>query len=200
MRTNAGKQEMVELRAQFSKAEFLSVNIFDSVIKMGDKFKQHKVCAEFLDGSKKEVTYYWKDKETGILCKARLDIVHPKLGVMDVKSTSESALRQSFMRACVKYNYDLQAGHYWKGAAVTLGKDLPFHFGVIEKAEPHGIVVHKADFGLIECGLDIQAYLLQKLDDFLNARIPFSYPEKIVTLGLPVWGMDLDSRLEKEWL
>ena len=177
--------------------KLLSFNDMEKVIAMGEKFKAHPVCAEFLKGAKFEVTYYWLDPKTKTLLKARLDIVHPTLGVMDLKSTSGDARRTEFSRACLKYNYDLQAAHYWYGAAVAQKKDYPFYFGVIESSEPHGVVVHKADLGFIECGLEIQEFLLDKLDAYTKGTIPYSYPEEVVSLALPPWGYDLDSRLER---
>lgn len=177
--------------------KLLSFEEMESIIAMGTRFKEHPVCAKFLDGSMKEVTYYWKDPHTNLLLKARLDIVHPELGVMDIKTTAGDARRTEFSKACLKYNYDLQAAHYWAGAIVSQQKNYPFYFGVIEKAEPHGIVVHKADLGFIECGLEIQQFLLEKLDNYLKGKESFSYPTDIVNLSLPPWGFDLDARLER---
>ena len=176
----------------------LSESEIQLVKNMGEKFKSHSICAAFLDGCETEVTYYWKDPKTELLLKARLDIVHPKLGVMDIKTTSDDARRTRFSRACLDYNYDLQAAHYWYGAAVAMKRDYPFYFGVIEKAEPHGIVVHKADEGFIDCGLEIQEHLVDKLFWYLGGENPYSYPEKVVSLALPPWGYDLDARLERE--
>lgn len=177
----------------------LSFSDMEKTVAMGEKFKSHKVCAEFLEGSEREVTYYWNDPKTDLLCKARLDIVHPKLGAMDIKTTSEDARRTSFMRTCVKYCYDLQAAHYWYGAAAAQGRDYSFYFGVIEKSEPHGVVVHKADHGFIECGLEIQNFLLKKLDSYLSQKSSYGYPEEVVSLSLPSWAFDLDARLERDW-
>ena len=176
----------------------LSHTDYNQCLNMAKAFKQHGIGAKFLDGSQKEVTYYWKDKETGHLLKARLDIVHPELGVMDIKSTKDNAMRSEFMYTCKNYNYDLQAAHYWYGAAVAMGRDYPFFFGVVEKDAPHGVMVHKVNDAFIDIGLEIQAVLLKRLDDFLNERIASGYPEKIVDLGPSFGAMDLDTRLNKE--
>ena len=176
----------------------LSYGEMKSVKDMGEKFKAHSICAQFLHDCETEVTYYWKDPKTGLLLKARLDIVNPKLGVMDIKTTAGDARRTKFSRDCLEYNYDLQAAHYWYGAAVAMKRDYNFYFGVIEKSKPHGIVVHKADLGFIDCGLEIQEHLIDKLYSYLNGASPYSYPEKVVNLALPPWGYDLDARLERE--
>jgi hypothetical protein len=177
--------------------KLLLFNEMEEIVEMGEKFKAHPVCAEFLDGSDKEVTYYWNDPKTGLLLKARLDIVHPKLGVMDVKTTRDDARRTEFSKTCLRYNYDLQAAHYWYGSVASMGKDYKFYFGVIEKQPPYGIVVHKADMGFIECGLEIQEYLCNKLNNYMEGKGSYGYEPVINNLALPPWGFDLDARLER---
>ncbi len=177
--------------------KILTFSEMEEVVEMGEKFKAHPICAEFLTGSDKEVTYYWKDPKTDLLLKARLDIVHPKLGVMDVKTTRDDARRTEFSKTCLRYNYDLQAAHYWYGSVAAMGRDHRFFFGVIEKQRPYGVVVHQADLGFIECGLEIQEYLVTKLDNYLNGKGSYGYEPEVNNLALPPWGFDLDARLER---
>lgn len=77
----------------------------------------HPDLSELFTGGMYEVSVFWEDERTGIMCKARFDILKPA-GIGDIKSVAnEGDLR--FDKACKfhikKYRYDLQAEHYLEG-------------------------------------------------------------------------------------
>ena len=81
----------------------------------------------FLKGSQTEVSIVWDDPQTGLRCKARLDIVnHGQLG--DVKSSAKSLAWEEFARTVKYWGYAGQMAFYRDGlnAAMTgAGQPLP---------------------------------------------------------------------------
>lgn len=53
-----------------------------------DAVMQNPLCRKLIETSDHEVSGFWEDPRVGT-CKARADILHPKLGVWDIKFTSK---------------------------------------------------------------------------------------------------------------
>jgi hypothetical protein len=79
---------------------------------------------------KHQVTMVWVDKPTGLLCKGRIDVLHPQI-MLDVKSARDASPRK-WTRDAATYGYFLQAAHYREGYETLTGKRLPFAFAVVE--------------------------------------------------------------------
>lgn len=78
-------------------------------------FHAHPLSSELLRGGKQQVSMFWKDEETGLLCKSRLDHYSGKsLGVIvDLKKCGQI---DRFMGQINFLRYFLQVGHYTEGA------------------------------------------------------------------------------------
>ncbi len=93
-----------------------------------------------------EKTYYWLDQESGLTCKARMDLVVQHVS-FDLKSTGD-ARRFAFERHAATDGYDIQAAFYAR-ARVAMEpsiKDMHrFIFVAVEATAPHATVAHPAD-------------------------------------------------------
>lgn len=76
-----------------------------------------------------EREFFWRDSETEIDCRAKIDKALPSV-LVDVKTTDDAS-PQSFAKAIGTFRYDLQAAHYLEAT----GADT-FIFLVVEKTEP----------------------------------------------------------------
>jgi hypothetical protein len=103
----------------------------------------NKILRPILDTSKKELTYFWKDKETGVLMKMRLDILTQENNIIDLKTT-ESAAEQDFKKSMHNYAYAFQAMFYMEGAKDMLDlSEYPFfEFWAIEKEAPYEMAIY----------------------------------------------------------
>lgn len=85
-----------------------------------------------------EVSHVWIDKETGIKCKMRVDMLREKVwdAIGDLKST-DSAKDDRFTYSATKYGYNRQAAWYLDGRE-ALGKPIRF-FNILamEKEPPY---------------------------------------------------------------
>jgi len=82
-----------DVKATFEREVFisdkkvLSDEDFEHLKNMRETLAQHEELPETIKNGRAEVVVIWKDRETGIMCKCRLDYVQP-LAVTDVKSYS----------------------------------------------------------------------------------------------------------------
>ena len=101
-----------------------------------------------------EHTIIWQDEETGIWQKIRPDClcIDFDTGIcLDVKKTTDAA-PASFSRACVQYDYDLQAAVYLEGLRRIFQRDFDFVFLAVEEDAPHGCALYGAPAEMLERG------------------------------------------------
>jgi hypothetical protein len=96
--------------------------------------------AEMLKRGKAEVSAYWTDNLTGVLCRCRPDLVVPinarQVVLVDVKTFSD-ARSQEFKKQLGRKSYHLQDSFYSEGYARASGMEVVgFVFVVVETAWP----------------------------------------------------------------
>lgn len=115
--------------------------------------KAHPMISQMFAEGESEVTLYWVDKETGILCKARPDRLNLSFPcIPDLKSTLDASL-DSFENDITVHDYHVSAWWYLWGAKECLEKDLQdFVYVPCEKKEPFLVTFYNADEGSLQVG------------------------------------------------
>lgn len=140
-----------------------------------------------MSGGQPEVSVYWNDPVTGVLCKCRPDyLVNPGF-VLDVKST-KSAAPDDFMRSAFNYGYHMQAAWYLDGCEIALGeRPDTFAFLALEKEPPYAFAWYFADDGMIEAGRRQYRKALETYARCLDSGVWPGYEDKLLPLSLPKW-------------
>ena len=112
--------------------------------------------AEALASGFPEVSAFWHDKETGVLCRCRPDWVHPVgsdgVILLDVKTYSDAS-PDEFARQAARKRYEVQAAHYTDGYAQASGLNvLAFIFVAIESDYPPAASAVMLDEMSVESG------------------------------------------------
>ncbi len=112
---------------------------------------QHPTARNMLEGGVNEKSLYWADKDTGILCKVRPDVLHANL-VIDLKTSSDASFR-TFQRDAFAFGYHIQCGMIAEALWALKGINMMnFVFVVVEKTEPYATVVYKLDENAVNKG------------------------------------------------
>lgn len=140
-RTKEGKAIYSEFVAHSIGRHVLTQEDYSAARAMVEAAHNVPLVSQLLAGEK-EVSYFWKDEDTGIDCKARLDCTTDlggSLFIIDYKTT-EDASNDAFMRSVLKYGYDFQGAMY--SEAVKKGAGIePAGFILIaqEKKPPYSV-------------------------------------------------------------
>lgn len=142
-RTKASRQRRDEWIAGRNGAPVLDEDTCAQVRGMVASVLAHPKARWLLEGGLSEVTLRWRDPETGVECRARIDHYNEELAVIaDLKSCEDASADAFFGRDCPKLDYQLQDSFYERGAA-ALGRTSEFAFVCCEKAYPYEVAVHQ---------------------------------------------------------
>lgn len=136
-----------------------------------------------------EVVYQWEDRETGALCKARLDrLIGPN--ILDLKGYGTTALVPLAKRAA-QGSAHIQQAHYAEAVAVCEGmlvEDVRSMLLVYETERPYDCgLVELAHDGALFLGLRERARLMKQVAECEAAgEWPGNLPH-VVPLEMPAW-------------
>lgn len=188
--------DLVELnRITNDGKEIISQEEFAEISAMRDAVMAHPKAGALLapGAGVAEMSCYWRDPETGVLCRCRPDFYRTDGVVVDLKSTVDAS-PDGFSKSINSWRYHVQAAFYLDGirSAIEQGASdmaLPqaFVFIAVEKSAPHAVAAYfieaeSVDIGRREYRADLDRYA----ECVASNRWP-GYGDKIQSIGLPEW-------------
>lgn len=170
-RTKLGK----EGHKEFEEANIGKICVeqkdFADVIGMRDSFMGTEIGQAIIASSKKEISFFWRDKATEILCKCRPDIWDEKNDIiMDIKTTDIATLK-AFKSSIWKWRYQVQAAFYSDGVEAVTGRKQTFVFCAIEKKPPYDFAFYQLDDEALEMG---RAMYNENIEYFCEATMGYA--------------------------
>jgi exodeoxyribonuclease VIII len=153
-RQNFGKYILTDVGASESKEA-----LDDMVKSCASNVTVHKL----LSGTTYQVSLFWRDQDTGVMCKTRPDIcLNKKRVLVDIK-TCKDASPHGFARDAANLDYPIQAAIQARGATESgLMESVDNYFWLaVEKTPPYNL-------GLYEFQQDDAEYFSDVLDHYLE--------------------------------
>lgn len=177
-------------------AEFEAANVGKNIITESQSLKvdgmrtaiQHsRTATEVLLGGETELSICWKDPETGMLCKGRLDKWNKDLKTIIDLKTARDASFHAFRSKLVDFGYDQQGAFYRRGMEVLgLAVDSVV-FVAVEPEEPYGVGVYELDDTQLPLLYSLNKDMLKKWAFCVgNSHYP-TYEDCPQVLSLPDW-------------
>jgi hypothetical protein len=149
-------------------------------------------CSGYVTGGRAEVCLVWRDKDTGILCKGRLDYLHEgwDVAIVDLKTT-EDASYDAFQRDIYSYGYFQTAAFYMDGyEAITGVRPKVFTWLAVEKEPPYVAKPWDADERLtIRPGQASYSEALERYVECVAKNEWPAYGDGPGVLGLSPWAL-----------
>lgn len=142
-----------------------------------------------IQGGKAQECLVWEDKETGLLCKARLDYLQSDFPIItDVKTTRDCSPHE-FAGDIYKYGYYQQAAFYAMGYEALTGRSPFIAIFAIEKEPPYVAAAYQIGERTIEAGkIAARAALKQYAKCMAENSWP-PYSPKITMLEMSGWAL-----------
>jgi hypothetical protein len=147
--------------------------------------------AKLFETGRAEVTAFWRDEPTGVICKCRPDWVHPVPGVgsilVDVKTYSDASPRE-FARQVARKLYHWQAAWYTDGYSIASGEPVVgFVFVAVESDWPHAACAVMLDEDSLAMARREIRPLVQRFAQCQHTNTWPGYPTGIEQIELPAW-------------
>ena len=165
-----------------------------TAMRQAEAVRQIKDVADLFAIGKPEVSAYWRDEETQLLCKCRPDWVHDcnDTGVIlvDVKTTQDAS-PQVFRNSVAKWRYHVQNAWYADGYAKASGLNvLAFVFVAVEMDWPYAASAMILDDEAIGEGRAEYNRNLKAIADCAKSNNWPGYSEGIEMISLPKWAFN----------
>lgn len=160
-RTKIGKNTYDDIISSSIGKAVISQENYDLALSMTASISSNPMVSETLMCSKIEKSIYWKDDETGLICKARPDIWRGAIAA-DLKTTA-NASPKVFQHEAMKYGYYLQAAMIYEACQSLQMPFESFVFLCVEKEEPYSTAIYALDDNALQYGIDLFHSLLRKL-------------------------------------
>lgn len=189
-RTKDGKAtwEQFLADAEAAGADLISADDFATCQAISQQVRQHPTARKVFANGTPELSAYWTDAETGLLCKCRPDWLGLPL-IVDLKST-EDASAEGFAKSAWNYRYWVQAAWYVDGIEQATGqRPDAFVFAAFEKSAPYACAFYFADEAMLDMGRREYRKQLRVLADCKAADKWPGYPTDVLPLGVPPWAL-----------
>ena len=112
----------------------------ETINKMVVSAQKNEAVMHSLKDSLFQQSYFWKDEETGLICKTRPDIVKHRnenaVIINDIKTTVDAS-PEGFARSFANFHYGIQAAMQIDGVEKALGVQVDYYtYTVVEKQAP----------------------------------------------------------------
>ena len=163
---------------------------------MADRLAEHPIASALLDAEgAPEQTLIWRDKPTGVACRARLDwLPAPNLRgrVLNVDyKTTDDATSAGFRRTAIRLGYHIQAAWYEAGILATrTARETASLWIVQERNPPYLVAVHQLGAQEIALGAALADQARRIYADCTKSGRWPGYPEQINTITYPGYVFD----------
>lgn len=158
---------------------------------MAEAMQGDPIISEILEmESDKEVSIAWIDRETEMLCKARLDMYLPGGEIIADIKTTRDIKPASFSSAVARFGYHAKAAFYIDGMMALDKMVSEFDFLVVENQPPFdcGVCYLDCDSEEIEIGRSVYRSALNTYRDCKEKDVwPGHYQNTVMPVMLPKW-------------
>lgn len=188
----AAKQKWQETYKDAIQIDQEELDLVDGMIA---SIKKHSVM-NLLGICQKELSGYYRDPQTSLRCRIRVDAYSPQLDtLLDFKTTDDASV-ESFTYDADKYNYALQLAMYRAGIEIIEGRPVKRCLILtVSKKPPHPVVLYEATDNFLASGaIDYRKYL-----QVVRNGIDLNHWENGQTSGTTPLGLTFKKMREGQW-
>jgi exodeoxyribonuclease VIII len=154
---------------------------------------EHPVAGELLRSrGAAELAFVWRDPETALLCKGRVDRLAELGGwpfVLDLKSTRDAS-EKAFSADLARYGYARQIAFYREGLNVLRPTPRRAAIIAVEKEPPFAVAVYELAERALEQGEREFRASLRRYRGCLETGIWPGYSDELGLIDYPSWAVD----------
>lgn len=201
-RTIAGKADFkIWQDAMPEGAIVVPIEDKEPLFKMIASWKEHPLYEKLKDSCEFEQAIFWKDEATGVLCKAKFDLVTVKpiehKGIVippglcgDLKTTTD-ARADEFIKSIFNYEYDIQAAWYLDGLKASgISDGESYLWFALEKDSPYEIEAHTMESVYFESAREINHLMRLRYKKCIETGVWPGYKKHVKSLFFTSWQIE----------
>jgi hypothetical protein len=193
-RTKAAKDTRDEAYAA-GKVPILA-HEYDEAVVCAASVKNHEIAGRLFEHGRPEVSLFWKDEDTEVKLRGRLDWLREDGFGVDLK-TAATPDPESFATSAAKYGYAQQQAMYEDGMkACGMGEDPSFRFVVVGKSAPYLVSVVELDPADVAIGRALNRKAIDLYRLCMERDEWPAYPV-VSQVSLPIWWQRLHDDYEE---
>jgi hypothetical protein len=150
--------------------------------------ERDKRVHSLMNGGEIEKSFFWKDEDSGLIVKARPDILHHNM-IIDLKTIADAS-STSFQRGMVDGWYHVQGAMIRDAVRILEGRTINTVINIcVEKKYPYCVGIYIIDELALDYGERLYKETLLKIAESATNNEYKDYP--VETIGLPKWAMGL---------
>jgi hypothetical protein len=188
-RSKIGKENFAVAleEATNTKRNIITNEEHENVKKMVEAARDQPLFRSLFSGGVAEVSCYWIDEDTGILCKCRPDYLHPDNIIVDLKSCQDAST-EGAGKSSYNFGYYISAAFYLDGVAAATGRPTEsFIFAFMEKAAPYCCAPYVITPEDIALGRMLYKLALAKIKMCTESDRWPGYTTSVTELEIPAW-------------
>lgn len=192
-RTKDGKAAAAQWDIDNAGKTGIDAETMEQLLRMRDSVFKHPAARAALTEGKAEQSAFWRDRETGVMMKARFDYTHAERGVITDLKTTEDASPKAVERSLYKFRYHRQAALYLDGFNALHKTDTNLFLSVFcEKTAPFGVSVCAMKEPALELGRAEYRALLAREAECQRMGVWPCYADEIQLVDVPSWAYNAD--------
>lgn len=149
-------------------------------------FNRNTQAKGLSEGAQYETSYFWQDRDSGLMLKARPDILHENM-IIDLKTCSDASPR-AFQNSMVANGYHVQGAMIRDGVEAIQGRRIDNVINIcIETKYPFNMAIYVIENGAIDEGERKYKDILLALKTDINDNDFSDYG--VQQIGLPKWAI-----------
>jgi hypothetical protein len=176
-------KELIKI-TESSDLILLAVDDWNNLFEMKKSLENHKEAWLLIEGAIYEQSYFWRDAHSGLMIKARPDILHDNM-IVDLKTCTDAS-SHAYQREMVQYGYAIQGAMCRDAVFELTGKTINTVINICcEKTYPYEVAIKIIDESALEWGHKKYKQALLDMKACFESGVWESYEPEIVSL--PNW-------------
>jgi hypothetical protein len=187
------KEEVLKLQSEGKIV--LKQDGLDDAKAISSAIKKHRLAGSILSKSLGEVSLFWSDEETGVYCKARIDLLYvdsEDIIIGDLKNFGDLSNDRNVWKFIHDNRFYWQQFFYGQGIKAVFGRPATnHHWFFVESDKPHGVRVCTATDAMLELAEEEMKPLIGKFKEYSDKNEWPGYPDDAEPAGLPSYAFEI---------